>query len=68
MRRVIEVRETIFDSRLVENIYTMEKLIKNIISRIEFTNELNYDDYKFIDIVMEKCKTGLEKAYEVMKM
>lgn len=68
MRRVIEVRETIFDSRLVENIYATEKLIKNIISRIEFTNELNYDDYKFIDIVMEKCKTGLEKAYEVMKM
>ncbi len=68
MRRVVEVKETIFDSRLLENIYATERLIKNIISRIEFTNELNYDDYKFIDIVMEKSKIGLEKAYEVMKM
>lgn len=67
MVKIVEVKETIFDSRLVENIYDIEKLIKNIISRLEFTNELNYDDYKFIDIVVEKSRIGLEKAYEVMK-
>lgn len=67
MVKIVEVKETIFDSRLVENIYDIEKLIKNIISRLEFTNELNYDDYKFIDIVIEKSRIGIEKAYEVMK-
>ena len=67
MVKIVEVKETIFDSRLVENIYDIEKIIKNIISRLEFTNELNYDDYKFIDIVIEKSRIGIEKAYEVMK-
>lgn len=67
MIKIIEVKETITDGKFINNIYNIEKLIRNIIKRIENTNELNYDDYKFLEIIMEKTKISLTKAYDVMK-
>lgn len=67
MIKIIEVKETITDGKFINNIYNIEKLIRNIIKRIENTNELNYDDYKFLEIIMEKTRISLTKAYDVMK-
>ena len=45
MLKIIEIKETIFDSQLVDNIYAIDKTIKNIINETDFVTELNKDDY-----------------------
>ena len=67
MMRIIEIKETIYVSKLIDNISTADKLIKDIIKKMEFITELNKDDYNFINIVMEKTRTNLEKVNPLIK-
>lgn len=68
MIRVLQVTATKEDGKLLENMYKSEKLIKEIKSRFEQNNELNIDDFKFVDIVFEKVSTALQKANEILKV
>ena len=65
MLKIIEIKETIFDSQLVDNIYAIDKTIKNIINETEFITELNKDDYNYINIILEKTRINLEKAFDL---
>jgi len=67
MMKIIEVKETLFDTQLVDNIYAVDKTIKQIINQTEFVTELNRDDYNYLNVVMEKVKNALDKAYLMMK-
>jgi len=67
MMKIIEVKETLFDTQLVDNIYAVDKTIKQIINQTEFVTELNRDDYNYLNVVMEKVKNALDKAYLIMK-
>lgn len=40
MMRIIEVKETIYDSKLIDNICESNKLIKEIINKTEFMTEM----------------------------
>ena len=65
MVKIIEIKETIFDSQLVDNIYAIDKTIKNIINEADFITELNKDDYNYINIILEKTRINLEKAFDL---
>lgn len=65
MLKIIEIKETIFDSQLVDNIYAIDKTIKNIINETDFVTELNKDDYNYINIILEKTRINLEKAFDL---
>ena len=67
MVKIIEIKETIFDSKLIDNVYAINKIINNFINQTEFTTELNRDDYNYINIILEKSKVNLQKAFEIMK-
>lgn len=67
MLKIIEIKETIFDSQLVDNIYAIDKIIKNIINETDFVTELNKDDYNYINIILEKTRINLEKAFDLLK-
>ena len=67
MLKIIEIKETIFDSQLVDNIYAIDKTIKNIINETDFVTELNKDDYNYINIIIEKTRINLEKAFDLLK-
>ena len=67
MIKIIEIKETIFDSQLVDNIYAIDKIIKNIINETDFMTELNRDDYNYINIIFEKTRINLEKACKMLK-
>lgn len=67
MIRIIEVKETIYDSKLIDNICESNKLIKELINKTEFITEMNKDDYNFINIVMEKTRVNLEKVNSLIK-
>lgn len=68
MIRVLQVTETIEDGKLLDNINKSNLLINEIQKRLEQNNELNIDDFKFIDIVLEKVRIALQKANEILKV
>ncbi len=67
MIKIIEVKETIQDTTLLDNIYSIDKIVKEIIKRTEFITDLNKDDYNYINIILEKIKTNLNKANLLIK-
>lgn len=67
MLKIVELKETIKDSNLTNNIYDMKKIIQKIILNLEFIEELNKDDYNYLEILTEKSKTALEKTLDIMK-
>lgn len=68
MIRVLQVTETIEDGKLLDNMNKSKLLINEIEKRLQQNNELNIDDYKFIDIVFEKVRIALQKANEILKV
>lgn len=68
MVKIIQIKEILEDGKLTGDMYGIQKLIKNIIERIEKNNELNYDDYKFTQAVMVKVKLALQKVNEIIKI
>lgn len=67
MLKIIEVKETLCDSKLVDNIYETQKIIANIINETEFILDINKDDYNYINIIMEKTRSNLEKVYKLLR-
>ena len=67
MVKIIEIKETIFDSQLVDNIYAIDKTVKEIMNETNFITELNRDDYNYINIILEKTRINLEKTFEILK-
>lgn len=67
MVKIIEIKETIFDSQLVDNIYAIDKTVKEIMNETNFITELNRDDYNYINIILEKTRINLEKAFDLLK-
>lgn len=68
MVKILEVKETLEDSELVENMYKIEELIKDIIKRLETDNELSIDDFRFTNIVLKKTKIALAKVNTVIRI
>lgn len=68
MLRVVELKETVLDSNLQENAYKIKDLTERIIEGLQLHPEINKDDYNYLEIVLEKTKTNLQKSYMVMKL
>ena len=67
MLKIVELKETIKNSNLTNNIYDMQKIIQKMILNLEFIEELNKDDYNYLKILTEKSKIALEKTLDIMK-
>ena len=67
MLKIVELKETIKDSNLTNNIYDIQKIIQKMILNLEFIEELNKDDYNYLEILTEKSKIALEKTRDIMK-
>ena len=67
MLKIVELKETIKDSNLTNNIYDMQKIIQKMILNLEFIEEINKDDYNYLEILNEKSKIALEKTLDIMK-
>lgn len=68
MVKILEVKETLEDSKLIDNIYLINGIIKDIIKQTEFITELNKDDFNYLNIVLEKTKTNLRKVQLLTKL
>ena len=58
MLKIIELRETLEDTSLIDNLYKVNKLTKELIKQTEFITELNKTDFDYINIIMEKTKNN----------
>ena len=68
MLKIVEVKQTIYGSDMIENLHTIQRLSQDIMNEIQFIPELNKDDYQYLDVVLEKTKTNLLKVYNVVKL
>ena len=67
MLKVVEVKQTIYGSDMIENLHTMQRISQDILNEIQFIQEINIDDYQYLDVVLEKTKTNLLKIYGLVK-
>lgn len=68
MVRIVEIKETLLDSALVENIYKIKDLTEHIIEELELKRELNKDDYNYLEVILDKTKVNLQKSYMLLKL
>ena len=66
MVKILEVKNTLTDTPLIDNIYELNKLTQQIIKQTDFIIDLAQDDYNYLNIVLEKTKQNLKKAYLLM--
>lgn len=67
MLKIVELKETMKDSNLTNNIYDMQKIIQKLILNLEFVEEINKDDYNYLEILTEKSKIALEKSLDIIQ-
>lgn len=68
MLKIVEIKQTIYDSDMIQNLHTIQKISQDILNEIQFISELNKDDYQYLDVVLEKTKNNLLKIYNVVKV
>lgn len=68
MVRVVELKEIVINSNVYENIYKIKDLSENIIEELELLQEVNKDDYNYLELILEKTKINLQKAYVLLKL
>lgn len=67
MIKVVEIKQTLYDSDMIQNLHTIQRISQNILNEIQFIPELNKDDYQYLDVVLEKTKVNLLKLYNLIK-
>ena len=65
MLKIVEIKESTDNSDLVDNIYDINKTIKDIIKDTEFIFELNRDDYNYLK-VLQKIRKNLNIIYAII--
>lgn len=63
MIKVVEIQETVTDSNLIENIYSINLLGRKLIRSLEMIDGLNINDFDYMNVAVERCRIGLEKIY-----
>lgn len=68
MVKIIEIKQTVGNPKLLDNIFEIQKITQDIINRFERSNELTFDDYLFIESVTAKVRNSLKKVNEILKI
>lgn len=56
MLKVVEIKETLEDTEIINNIYEVNNAIRSIIKQTEFITELNKADYDYLNIILKSNK------------
>lgn len=67
MVKIIEVKQTLYGSDMIENLHTIQRISQDILYELQYIQEINKDDYQYLDVVLEKTKTNLLKVYNLIK-
>ena len=48
MLKIVEVKQTIYGSDMIENLHIIQKLSQDILNEIQFIQEINIDDFQYL--------------------
>lgn len=65
---LIEIRQDLHDTSVEISIYENSKIIRQLETLVEITNDLSQADCEYIATLLLKSKTLLEKAYTIFKL
>lgn len=65
---LLEIRQTLKDTSVENHIYDNSRIIRQLETLIEITEDLNEADFNYISTLLLKSKTLLERAYIILKM
>ena len=68
MLKIVEVKQTIYGSDMIENLHIIQKLSQDMLNEIQFIQEINIDDFQYLDVILEKIKINLLKVHNVVKI
>ena len=68
MLKIIELKKTVENSSLIDNLYEIQKITRTIINKTENIIDINADDYNYINIIFEKTKDNLQKCNNILKI
>ena len=67
MVRVVEIKEEVISSNLLDNIYEIKVILQKLEEQLELIKEINKDDYNYLELIIEKTAINLKKAYIISK-
>lgn len=65
---LIEIRQDLQDTSVKTSIYENSKIIRQLETLVEITNDLSQADCEYIATLLFKSKTLLNKAYTIFKI
>lgn len=65
---LIEIRQDLHDTSVEISIYENSKIIRQLETLVEITDDLSQADCEYIATLLLKSKTLLEKAYTIFKI
>ena len=57
--KVVEIREDIRDTSIIRDIFDINKISQQLSFYTEFITDINYTDFKYVQILLDKSKTML---------
>ena len=65
---LVEIRQDLQDTSLKTSIYENSKIIRQLETLVEITNDLSQADLEYIATLLFKSRTLLNKAYTIFKL
>lgn len=57
--KIVEIKEDIRDSSITRDIFDINRISQRLSFYTEFVTDVNFTDYKYIQILLDKSKTML---------
>ena len=65
--KIVEVKEDIRDSSITRDIFDIKKISQQLSLYSEFIIDVNYTDFKYVKILLDKSKTMLCTVNYIME-
>lgn len=65
--KVVEVKEDIRDTSIVRDIFDIAKISQRINLYSEFITDINYTDFQYIQVLLNKSKTMLSNVNFILE-
>ena len=65
--KVVEVKEDIRDTSIVRDIFDIARISQRINLYSEFITDINYTDFKYIQVLLNKSKTMLSNVNFILE-
>ncbi len=65
--KIVEIKEDIRDSSIIRDIFDINKISQRINLYSEFITDINYTDFEYLQILLNKSKTMLSNVNFILE-